>query len=46
MDWQSVVVAIVAVIVVVIIIRKTWRLIFCRDTSRCSCCDKECSHRK
>ena len=46
MDWQSIVVAVIAVVVVAVIIRKAWRLFTCRDTSRCSSCTKECSHRK
>lgn len=46
MDWQSVIVAIVAVVVAAVIVRKTWRMFTCHDTSRCSGCNKECSHRK
>ena len=46
MDWQSIVVAIIAVVVVAVIIRKAWRLFTCHDTSRCSGCTKECNHRK
>ena len=46
MDWQSIVVAIIAVVVVAVIIRKAWRLFTCHDTSRCTGCTKECSHRK
>lgn len=46
MDWQSVVVGIVAVVVVAVIIRKAWRLFSCRDESKCSGCDKDCSLRK
>lgn len=43
MDWQSVVVGIIAVVVVVVIIRKAWRLFSCRDESKCMGCNKECS---
>ena len=46
MDWQSIVVAIFAVVVVAVIIRNAWRHFTCHDTSRCSGCTNECSHRK
>lgn len=46
MDWQSMVVAVVAVVVTVIIARKTWHMFTCHNTSRCSGCNKDCGHRK
>ena len=46
MDWQSIVVAVIAVVVVAVIIRKTWRLFTCRNASACTGCTKECDHRK
>ena len=46
MEWQSIVVAIVAVVVAAVIVRKTWHMFFCHNTSHCSGCNKECSHHK
>ena len=45
MNWQDVIVGVVAIVVVAVIARKVWRFFACRDTSRCSSCSKECSLR-
>ena len=46
MNWQNIIVAIVAVIVAVVVVIKVWRFFACRDKSSCSSCNKECRHRR
>ena len=46
MNWQDVIVGVVAIVVVAVIARKMWHFFVCRDTSKCSSCSKECSLRK
>ncbi|MBE6203628.1 MAG: FeoB-associated Cys-rich membrane protein [Rikenellaceae bacterium] len=46
MNWQDVIVGVVAIVVVAVIARRVWRFFACRDTSKCSSCSKECSLRK
>ncbi len=46
MNWQDVIVGVVAIVVVAVIARKMWRFFVCRDTSKCSSCSKECGMRR
>ena len=45
-DWQSVVVAVVAIVVGILVVRRVWRFFLCGDSCSCSECGKECKHRR
>ena len=45
MNWQEIVVWAIAVVVAIVVARKIWRFFACRDSAKCSSCDKECRHR-
>lgn len=45
MNWQDIIVWIVALVVAIVVARKIWRFFACRDASKCSSCSKECRRR-